>query len=123
MCARIDVIAKFGLSAALALLLFGCEEGWQDEQSYDSGMTDEQALEELFLEDIDVESPDIWEDGSEGMSAAQLRGLDEEIDPLGWWRIGHREREHVDVYFVDDDHAVITRVSSFDGDFRLLTEV
>lgn len=123
MRAKIKFLAKFGIGAAMMLLLFGCEEGWQDSETYESGMTDEQALEELFLEDADVESPDIWQDGSAGMSAAELRGLDEEIDPLGWWRIGHREREHIYVDFIDDDHAVITRVRSFDGTFRLLTDV
>ena len=125
MSAKISFLAKLAMSASLALLLFGCEEdrhGYYGDD-YTTGITDEEALQDIFLADADVEDPDVWQDGSEGISAAELRSLDEEIEPLAWWRIGHRERQNVTVEFIDDDHAILTRVRSFDGSFRLLTEL
>ncbi|MBK6767318.1 MAG: hypothetical protein IPG71_13790 [bacterium] len=114
---------KLALSFALALLLFGCEDEANYHDDYDSNMTDTEALEELFLEDLDLEEPDVWQDGTEGINAAELRALDEPIEPLAWWRIGHRAGTRVTVEFRDDDHATITRVRRFDGNFRLLVEL
>ncbi len=125
MSAKFSFLGKLALSASLAIMVFGCEEDryayYGDDYSTD--ITDEEALQDIFLADTDVESPDVWQDGTEGISTAELRSLDEEIDPLGWWRIGHRQRESVTVDFIDDDHAILTRVRSFDGSFRLLTDM
>ena len=125
MSAKFSLIGKLVLSSALALFAFGCEEDRHSfyGDDYTTGITDEEALQDIFLADSDVEEPDVWQDGSEGISAAELRALDEEIEPLAWWRIGHRQRESVTVDFIDDDHAIVTRVRSFDGSFRLLTEL
>jgi len=115
------LLGKIGMSALLALFLFGCEETvTYDDDAY---ITDEEALTELFLEDTDIESPEVWADDSDGINAAELRALDEPIDPLAWWRLGGRERSEVTVEFRDNDHAVITRVRTFNGDFRLLTDL
>lgn len=121
MSAKISFLMKFGLSLAVVLLLFGCEESTLN--SNESQITDAQALEELFLDDSDLEEPDVWQDGSEGIRDEGVQSLDEEIDPIAWWRIGHRSHTDVVVQFEDDDHAVITRTRSFDGSFRLLTEL
>ncbi|NUO19255.1 hypothetical protein HUU59_07420 [bacterium] len=124
MSGKISLLTKLAMSASLALFFFGCEmDQHYYHDDYSTDITDEEALQELFLSDYDVEDPEVWQDGSEGINAAELRGLDEEIEPLGWWRIGHRERERVSVEFIDRNHAVLTRVRSFDGSFRLLTEL
>ena len=115
------LLAKIGLAALVALGLFGCDETYTDDDY--SSLSDAEALEELFLDDADVEGPDVWRDDADGLNAAELRALDDPIEPLGWWRVGSRERTSVVVDFIDDDHAVITRTRSFNGDFRLLTEL
>lgn len=125
MSGKVSFLMKLALSSALALFLFGCEmdeHGYYGDD-YTTGITDEEALQEIFLADSDLEEPDIWQDGSDGINAAELRAMDEEIEPLAWWRIGRRDREHVRVEFIDRDHAVLTRVRSFDGVFRLLNEL
>ncbi len=123
MSAKISLLARIGVGISLALLLFGCEEDYHHHDDYEAQITDEQALEELFLDDAELEEPDVWQDGSAGMSASDLRGLDDPLEPIAWWRIGHRSHTQVSVDFQDDDHATLTRIRSFDGSFRLLTEL
>ncbi|MCB9358112.1 MAG: hypothetical protein H6508_01245 [Calditrichaeota bacterium] len=123
MSAKVKLLSKIAMSAAILLFLFGCDESsFYDDGTYAS---DEDALTALFLDDADVEAPDVWQDGSEGIgsSADELRQLDDPIEPLAWWRIGHRAGTTVTVEFDDEDHATLTRVRRFNGDFRLLTEV
>jgi hypothetical protein len=117
---KIGFLMTIGLSAAALLLLFGC-----DETNYygDTQITDAQAIEELFLDDLDLEEPDVWQDGSGELRDGGTRALDDNIDPIAWWRIGHRSHTDITIDFEDDDHAVIVRTRSFDGTFRLLTEL
>lgn len=96
--------------AAGALIIVGCAK--DDE---DNG-TDQEALKQLMAEDQDIESVDAWS-GDDNLGGGG--GLDEEIDPVRWGRVGHRRLENVTVEFQGDTLATITRTISFNGELRI----
>ncbi len=96
--------------AAGALIIVGCAK--DDE---DNG-TDQEALQQLMADDQDIESVDAWS-GDDNLGGGG--GLDEEINPVRWGRVGHRQLENVTVEFQGDTLATITRTISFNGEFRI----
>ncbi len=121
---KLKFLVTLALSAAMLQILAGCDESayYYDDGSY---LTDEEVLTELFLDDDEMEGPDVWQDGtnSGGLTAGGLGQLDDPIDPLGWWRVGRRSATRVNVEFDDNNHATLTRVRRFNGTFRLLTDM
>ncbi|MBU0691332.1 hypothetical protein KKC97_08430 [bacterium] len=107
------------LLAAGLIFVFGCDSNTSTTDDPETLMTDQEALQALFLEDVDLEAPEVWgdEDPSGGGS------LDEPITPLHWARLGHRTNTRVHVEIEGDSVATITRVHHFHGMFRIVTAV
>lgn len=110
--------SKWGLillavTAGIMLIAAGCAN--DDDNAAE--VTDQEALQQLMLEDAEMENADaFWGDDD-------LGGLDEPINPVHWGRRGVRQLVSVNVEIEDDSFATITRTISFNGEFRVVDEV
>ena len=104
-------------AAVSALLMIGCSK--EDEGS--DAITDEEALQQLVLEDQEIEGVEAWsgDDNLEGGGG----GLDEPIDPVRWGRVGRRHLQSVNVVIEGDTFATITTTTTFNGEFRIGAQV
>ena len=108
-------LALFILSVGL-LLFIGCAKDDNDENS---GVTDEQALQQLILDDSELEEPNAFI-GDEDQGVDGGGGLDDPIQPLRWGRVGLRTHVDVAVEIQGDTLATITRTRTMNGAFRIV---
>jgi len=107
------------LAVALAWLMMGCDREQSATDDPEVQMTDQEALELLFLDDLEMEGADIW--GGEGEFDGG-GGLDEPITPLHWARLGHRGNAFIHVDIRGDSMATIVRHLDFHGVFRIVSD-
>lgn len=108
------------LLAAGLLFVLGCDSDTTNTaDDPETLVTDQEALQEMFLNDVELEAAEVWGDED------PLGGgnLDEPIEPLHWARLGHRSNTRVHVEIEGDSVATITRVSHIHGVFRIVTAV
>jgi hypothetical protein len=100
------------LALASVMWMAGCAN--EDEGS--DAMSDEEALTLMMQEDEEIEGVDAWS-GDDNLEDGG--GLDEEIDPVRWGRVGRRHLQTVNVVIEGDSLATITSTSTFNGEFRI----
>jgi len=105
------------LAASCLVLLAGCS----DEEDGAQAETDEEALEQMILEDEEIEGVNPW-CGDDDLALGGGGGLDEPVDPIYWGRLGERRLVAVHVEIEGDTFATITCHSTFNGIFRLVTD-
>jgi hypothetical protein len=110
------------LGMATLLLLAGCSENKSSTVLAPQDGTDEGALAQMMVDDQEIEGVDAWY-GDDDQTLERGGGtLDEPVDPIRWGRIGRRQRETVNVEIQGDTLATITRICTFNGVFRLVTD-
>ena len=110
------------LGMAALLFLAGCSEDKSASFLAPQDGTDEEALAQMMVEDQEIEGVDAWYGDDDRTLELGGGTLDEPVDPIRWGRIGRRFRETVNVEIQGDTLATITRICSFNGVFRLVTD-
>jgi hypothetical protein len=105
------------LTMGVALFAVGC--GKEDEDD-GSAVTDEQALEQMVLNDSELEDVNSYSGDADDSLDGGGGKLDEAIIPIFWGRIGHLRRQQILVEFQGDTLATITRTNTFNGVFRVV---
>jgi hypothetical protein len=111
---KLNIVLLF---IALSAMVVGCKN---DSEESSEATTDEGALQQLVLEDLEIEDVDAWS-GDDNLAGGG--GLDETINPVRWGRVGRRARQSVDVAIQGDTLATITTTTTFNGEFRIGAQV
>jgi len=110
------------LGMATLLLFAGCSQDKSSDILAPQDGTDEEALAQMMVDDQEIEGVDAWYGDDDPLLDRGGGTLDEPVDPIRWGRIGHRQRETVNVEIQGDTLATITCIRTFNGVFRLVTD-
>jgi hypothetical protein len=112
-----------GAALGLILLAIGCSKDSNNVTGTPDGepSTDPAALQQMMVGDNDFEALNAWQDDNDGV-VENGGSLDSTVTALRWARLGHLRRDTLTVDIQGDTLATITRTSTLNGVFRILTD-